>query len=121
MNPTTQNLIAFLHVYDKDTNTLVAQNDHIPDDGWFPTNYWWSGDVIEDRFELHLPPSVQPDSVKLVVGMYDSASMQRLPASDANGSRWKDDVVEISFHSHLDSRGGMESATRHKKTVTILH
>lgn len=91
------NAKVFMHAVDKSTGKVIAQSDHEPDAGWFPTNYWQKGDVIDDQFEIALPAGTRPDDVNLRLGMYDSQSQARLPAIDlATQQRFADDAVPLT-------------------------
>ena len=70
----------FLHVVDKATGQVIAQADHQPDEGWFPTNYWQPKDVVDDSFSVALPQGTDLSQVELQVGMYDPQSGARLAA-----------------------------------------
>jgi len=70
----------FVHLLDAD-NTLVAQHDSLPRDGRYPTTAWRAGDLVPDAHTLvtdTLPPG-QP--LQLIVGMYDAATLERLPVA----------------------------------------
>ncbi len=67
----------YVHVLDKD-NQLIAQSDSPPAGGSSPTRIWRAGDLVRDQHEMQIKPP--PDSV-LLVGVYDSVTLQRLPAS----------------------------------------
>ena len=83
----------FMHVMDA-SGAVIAQSDHQPDAGWFPTNYWQKGDVIEDHFEISLPAGTQVKDLKFGFGMYDGQTSQRLAAIDAvTGARAQDDMI----------------------------
>lgn len=43
----------FVHLLDQD-GRIVAEDDHVPQQGRRPTNAWLSGEVIEDTYELRL-------------------------------------------------------------------
>ena len=87
--------IIFMHALDS-SGKVIAQNDHQPDGGWFPTNYWQAGDLIEDRFEIHLPQGARYEDIQIGIGMYDSQTLQRLAAFDvASGQRARDDILLI--------------------------
>ena len=86
----------FMHVIDT-SGAVIAQSDHQPDAGWFPTNYWQKGDVIDDHFEISLPAGAQVNSLKFGLGMYDGQSGQRLTAIDAGtGARAQDDTIFLN-------------------------
>jgi 4-amino-4-deoxy-L-arabinose transferase-like glycosyltransferase len=86
----------FMHVIDKTSGQVIAQDDHQPDGGWFPTNYWQKGDVIDDQFEIPLPPDTNLHNAELQVGLYNAQSQERLPAVNiASQERYTDDIVPI--------------------------
>jgi 4-amino-4-deoxy-L-arabinose transferase-like glycosyltransferase len=62
------------------TRTPVwAQMDSEPAGGARPTVDWQVGQVIEDRRGLWLPSDIPPGEYVLQVGMYDAATLARLP------------------------------------------
>jgi hypothetical protein len=88
----------FMHVIDPISGKVIAQSDHQPDDGWFPTNYWLKGDVIDDHFEVQLPAGANPATFNLQSGMYDALSQVRLAATNlTTRQRYQDDAVPIAL------------------------
>ncbi len=74
----------------------VAQDDHPPLDGGFPTRLWSTGMLVSDRYVLELPQHLGPGTYELWAGFYRPDSGQRLPvASQQTGDRWKDDLVLV--------------------------
>ncbi|MDX1524512.1 MAG: hypothetical protein R3264_22975, partial [Anaerolineae bacterium] len=61
--------------------TLVAQHDNPPGGGYAPTSSWQPGQQILDRHALVLPPDLQPNLYRLIAGLYDPQTGQRLPVS----------------------------------------
>jgi hypothetical protein len=51
-----------------------------PNQSGTPTWRWQSGDLIDDRWQIPLPPDLKPGTYQVVVGMYDPATGQRLEA-----------------------------------------
>jgi len=88
-----QDYTVFVHLVDAD-GTLLAQHDSPPDQGRYPTQWWLRGDVIVD---VHLLPLTGPlpQTAHLRVGMYDPATLIRLPVRDARGLRLPDDFVPL--------------------------
>lgn len=85
----------FVHILNAD-GTIIAQHDHQPDMGWFPTNFWQKGDVIEDHFTVKLPAGTRLEDVHMGLGMYDAQTLQRLPATSAASSeRLRDDIFIV--------------------------
>jgi hypothetical protein len=66
----------FVHLYD-DQGALVAQHDSQPANEVRPTSTWVPGERVEDRHGLALP-AIGGTPLRLVVGLYDPATGQRL-------------------------------------------
>ena len=79
----------FVHLIGAD-GQLVAQSDAAPA-GWTrPTSGWQVGEFLTDVHTLELKPETPPGEYRLVVGMYDASTGQRLPVASGG------DVVELS-------------------------
>lgn len=80
------NYTSFVHILDA-SEQIAAQLDHVPGDGAFPTSGWLPGEVIADHFSIPVPADrgLTPESAQLELGMYDPATMLRLPVLDAAG------------------------------------
>ncbi len=57
----------------------VAGVDGEPCGGWYPTDGWHAGEVIEHSLQLTLPADLAPGSYPVAVGLYDWQSGVRLP------------------------------------------
>lgn len=57
---------------------LIAQSDTLPAAGLRPTSGWRSGEFIVDRHRLRFNALAQAGPVRLIVGMYDAHSGERL-------------------------------------------
>lgn len=96
LQPTERNIKVFFHVTDA-SGAMVAQDDHEPDGGWFPTPYWQPGDVISDTFTVAIPSGIKMEDVVFRLGMYDADSLERLPAVRiADGERLLDDMIVLT-------------------------
>ncbi|MDE3090231.1 MAG: glycosyltransferase family 39 protein [Chloroflexota bacterium] len=82
MNPLTQ-------------SPVWAQMDSEPVGGSRPTTTWQAGETIDDRYGLQIPPNTPPGEYTLEVGMYDPATLARLPARDESGARVAEDRVVL--------------------------
>jgi YD repeat-containing protein len=60
---------------------VVAQVDRQPLDGTAPTNTWLVGEYLTDTYRLALPADLAPGVYRLIVGLYDAQTGQRLPVS----------------------------------------
>jgi hypothetical protein len=82
-----RSLSVFVHVLDVG-GQIQAQSDGPPARGRAPTDGWSPGDVVDDRREL----TAAPGEYRVVVGLYDPRSGERLPAVSASGQTLGDAV-----------------------------
>jgi mannosyltransferase len=75
-----RNYKVFVHLYDNQ-GQLVAQHDAQPAHEVRPTSTWAVGERIEDRHGLALP-ATSGTPLRLIVGLYDPATGQRLLLPD---------------------------------------
>ncbi len=80
MNPLTQ-------------SPVWAQMDSEPVGGSRPTTTWQIGETVDDRYGLQVPPNTPPGEYTLEAGMYDPATLARLPVRDESGARVAEDRV----------------------------
>lgn len=73
--------------------TLLAQVDRQPLQGLVPTSRWLPGGVYADRFDMELPADVPSGEAQLEVGLYQLATMDRLPVVTSDGQRLPEDRV----------------------------
>ncbi|MFN2208242.1 MAG: glycosyltransferase family 39 protein [Candidatus Promineifilaceae bacterium] len=86
-----QEYTVFLHVLD-DQGSLLAQDDAVPAAAASPTAIWQAGDVIRDRHRI----SGASGAKNMLVGLYDPASGERLPAS-VNGQPLTDNTYQFAI------------------------
>ncbi len=67
----------FVHLLDAHGD-LVAQADHQPLDGQYPTSLWDANDQVRDGFSLAIPPETPPGEYDVMLGWYDGKTGQRL-------------------------------------------
>ncbi len=70
--------------------TLVAQHDKAPLDGFYPTSHWTPGTLVTDDYALQLPETLPPGAYRLIAGWYDPATGERLRTTDGR------DAVELA-------------------------
>jgi hypothetical protein len=85
----------FTHLQGPD-GKLVAQQDNPPGRGTHPTDSWSPGTLIEDPYEIQVPPDVEPGEYTLSTGMYDPATVERLPVKRAGGERLPNDRLKLA-------------------------
>ncbi|MFN8483659.1 MAG: glycosyltransferase family 39 protein [Anaerolineae bacterium] len=84
----------FLHLVDT-AGQIRAQADSAPADGQRPTTGWVGDEVVSDRVRLSLPADLPPGRYRLVTGLYDPATLARLPAVDDGGRPLADNAVVL--------------------------
>jgi hypothetical protein len=75
----------FLHLYDSQTQEIVAQIDTMPLDWRLPTTDWKSGELVADQIRLSLA-DVPPGQYELAIGAYNAETGRRLPLSHGTNS-----------------------------------
>lgn len=75
---------------------LVAQQDNKPLFGVRPTFTWRVGELLEDPYRIQTESDLKPGLYSLAVGMYDSSTIERLPAFDGQGNRLPDDRIVVT-------------------------
>ena len=85
---TDQNYKVFVHLLDAGGRP-VAQSDAVPANWTRPTSGWQVGEFVLDRHTLDLKDNLRPGEYRLVAGMYETESGQRLPVAPGG------DVVEL--------------------------
>lgn len=96
-------LTAFVHVYDNE-GKLLAQHDGPPGQNgaatlYVPRSIWQAGDRIQDVHTIALDAPLPADGYTVAVGLYDPATVQRLPARSPDGAALRDDLVVIARRS----------------------
>jgi hypothetical protein len=90
-----EDFVGFVHLVSA-SGQDVAQDDHPPLGGRYPTRVWSEGAVVLDPYQLALPQGLAPGRYELLAGFFRPGSDARLQAvSPATGERWKDDLVPV--------------------------
>jgi hypothetical protein len=91
---TDDNLIVFTHLFSAD-GQFLAGHDGPPQGGQYPTPVWSPGELIADPHVWEVPGGPPAGVYVMKVGMYDALQYKRLPAFDAFGARYTDDLVVL--------------------------
>ena len=75
----------FVHLFDPDTDAIVAQSDAMPRGGAYPTSWWATGEVVSETVTLSLE-GIPEGTYRLAVGLYDR-TVTRLAATGPDGQR----------------------------------
>lgn len=84
----------FVHLVSS-SGELLAQHDGPPQGGRYLTSIWDVGEVVTDTVEVDLPPAARGQTLCLRVGLYDPATLARLPRTDAAGDFWQEQECRI--------------------------
>jgi hypothetical protein len=71
-----------------------AQWDNPPQGGRYPTPAWQTTDSVVDRYALALREGAPPGEYRLLAGMYDAVTGERLPV-EVNGQPQPDNAIEV--------------------------
>lgn len=82
----------FTHLVD-DANRIWGQKDNPPASGTSPTSEWREGEVVEDSYVIPIQADAPQGTYRLIVGMYDPQTMQRLPVLGKEGQVQGDSVL----------------------------
>ena len=82
----------FTHLLDPG-GQVRGQMDSPPQGGAAPTTSWLVGEVIADEYRIPVAEDAPAGVYQVEVGMYDPATVVRLPVFAADGSRLPDDRV----------------------------
>jgi uncharacterized membrane protein len=83
-SPLHQRYKVFVHLGPADASP-VAQNDSEPVAGFRPTDTWKAGEQVIDQRGVWLKPGLPPGTYGLYVGVYDSATGERLSVQSPSG------------------------------------
>jgi hypothetical protein len=70
-----------------------GQHDNQPKGGWYGTSLWLPGKPVTDDYVFQIDPAAPAGEYRLIAGMYDNTTLQRLPVQTAGGA--SGDFVEI--------------------------
>jgi len=84
LRPMESDYTVFIHLLGPD-GIVHGQVDMWPVQGTLPTTQWPINEPITDRFEVRVPGDAPPGEYKVEAGWYLLATLDRLPALDANG------------------------------------
>lgn len=82
----------FTHLLDHQS-TIMGQKDSQPVQGKRPTTSWLDGEIIRDSVIVPVHSDAQPGTYWLQVGLYELATMKRLPVLDSSGEIAGDKVI----------------------------
>jgi mannosyltransferase len=84
LEPMDANYTVFVHLSDP-TEHIWGQHDGQPVDGTYPTAEWMPGQIIVDHHPIEISPEAPTGPYRLMTGLYDSITGQRLSISGSSG------------------------------------
>ena len=91
LSATDVNYMVFVHV--QQPGLPLSTGDGPTAYGYYTTNLWRARDVVEDTREVKLSRPFDPSQDRVIIGMYDLATLQRLPVIDKAGNPAGDSIV----------------------------
>jgi hypothetical protein len=88
-----EDFTVFVQLVDAD-GQMLAQNDGITHDGFFPTMLWHPGRVVADARALVIPYAATPGIYRLIAGLYRFDTLERLPVTTPDGAS-PDSIVDL--------------------------
>jgi len=85
----------FVHLVD-DSGQMVGQDDGLPLLGAYSTSEWAQDLLLPDPHAFAIDPDAAPEEYQLVAGMYRWPAIERVPAYQNDGDRWRDDLVILA-------------------------
>lgn len=76
-HPLDVDYVTLIHLIAPD-GTLAQQYDRAPLQGVVPTTQWRTGDTLIDAYDLELPADLSSGDYRLLVGLYDLPTLNRL-------------------------------------------
>jgi hypothetical protein len=98
LRPVDVSYTVFVHALDAG-GEIQGQWDSEPLGGTYPTDVWPVGVVVRDVYTVPVGESASPDGYRLAVGLYEWATMERLPAYDEGGELWPDGRVLLEMRN----------------------
>jgi len=87
--------IIFVHLYEPSLGSLT-QRDTSPGAGNYATTVWDPGRAFVDTYRLRLPEDAPPvSSAKILLGLYNEQTMQRLPVTGADAGSAEESWVQF--------------------------
>lgn len=95
LTPIREELSLFVQLFDRE-GRLWAQDDSAPLRGLHPTTHWVVGEVVRDSHRLTLPLDIPSGRYRLEVGIYSSATMERVPVVDSGEESVTLDYIRVT-------------------------
>lgn len=84
----------FLHWFNTDTEEFFIF-DQIPFAGYFPTQDWVAGMLVQDSWTVTIPDDIPAGTYRVQTGMFELATAERIPVSDSTGTPVTDNSIVL--------------------------
>ncbi len=101
--PLPADYTVFVHLQNAAGET-IAQGDAPPREGFWPTSHWRVDEAVESRHVLPLPADALGENSRVLVGLYDPITLQRLSGKDAQGRPLPDGAFPILINAGSAAR-----------------
>ena len=91
-----EDYVQFLHFSHDETGNWWVY-DQQPLGARLPTRLWYSGLADAENWQVPLPADLAPGRYKVFTGLYRASDLERLAASDAEGTSFADAVVPLGI------------------------
>jgi hypothetical protein len=82
LKPYLPDYTVFVQILEAETNQRVAGIDTQPVKGQWPTSRWVNGEIVVDKYHVAIPYGMPPGYYKVIVGLYQPETGQRLMLFD---------------------------------------
>ncbi|MBE7549773.1 MAG: hypothetical protein HS126_01675 [Anaerolineales bacterium] len=89
--PLENDLTVFTQLLGPD-GQVWGQYDNQPKGGWYSTSLWPPGQIVSDDYAFQIKADAPAGEYRLIAGLYNSASLERLPVQTPAGAA---DFVEV--------------------------
>lgn len=95
--PPTARYKVFAQLLDEQ-GRLVSQRDAEPRDGYFSTDQWTADETVIDKIAIPVPAGTPPGTYRVIVGLYNGDTGERLPVTSTARPEGSDFVVLGEIH-----------------------
>jgi hypothetical protein len=82
----------FLHVLNSESGIVTAQEDAVPQNWTYPTNWWEADEFVADTVTVTVPAG----TYDLLLGWYEPETGERLPVQTADGIFYPGQFVPLT-------------------------
>ncbi len=88
--------VTFAHLMDNDSQTLMAQDDHILGQERYPLNAWQADEIIQETYHIPITDLPQTGNFSLMLGVYTWPELTRLDIPDSANNIIELPAIQLS-------------------------